>query len=131
MTIQTKLKPNTTDVADENGRGLPSSEAKAVAFSVQSLEKDEQGASDSDDETALTINKPKAASDKPSTTTSKKMGRLKNYVSTAVKAAANTRLGRQVTDKMATYPLILKVKVMRLEGPPVINIPPPPSDSIW
>ena len=61
----------------------------------------------------------------------RKSGKIRSYMNSAWRAAANSRLGKRVTEKVLSYPLVLSVEVRRLDGPVVINIPPPPSDSIW
>ena len=63
--------------------------------------------------------------------TAQRLGRLRGYVSSAWKRAANSKIARRVTEKVLSYPLVLQVEVKSLDGHLVVNIPPPPSDSIW
>ena len=63
--------------------------------------------------------------------TVRRLGRLRGYVSSAWKKAANSKLARRVTEKVLSYPLVLQVEVKSLHGHLVVNVPPPPSDSIW
>lgn len=63
--------------------------------------------------------------------TAQRLGRLRGYVSSAWKRAANSKIARRVTEKVFSYPLVLQVEVKSLSGYLVVNIPPPPSDSIW
>ena len=54
-----------------------------------------------------------------------------NVVTKIGKRVVNTKIGRKVADKAASYPLVLTVEVKRLDGILIVNIPPPQTDTIW
>lgn len=67
-----------------------------------------------------------------------KEGRFKTMYSFAkdratkiTKRVANTKIVRRAAEKVSSYPLILTVDVRGLEGVLAVNIPPPPTDTIW
>jgi hypothetical protein len=61
--------------------------------------------------------------------------RLRKVVSNITKRVANNRLVRRAAEraveKAANVPLELTVEVRKLKGVVAVNIPPPPSDTIW
>ena len=94
---------------------------------VHAINEDELSDSDSEEPfNLIKADQPKVGS--PGT---KKSGKLRSYMNSAWRVATNTKFGKRVTEKVLSYPLILSVEVRRLDGPLVVNIPPPPSDSIW
>ena len=67
-----------------------------------------------------------------------KEGRFKSMYSFAkagatkiTKRVANTKFVRKAAEKVSSYPLTLTVDVRRLEGVLAVNVPPPPTDTIW
>jgi valyl-tRNA synthetase len=65
----------------------------------------------------------------------KRGARLRKVVSNITKRVANNRLVRRATEraveKASNIPLELTVEVRKLKGVVAVNIPPPPSDTIW
>ena len=56
---------------------------------------------------------------------------LTNMVSKLQKIATKSRLVAKAAEKVSSYPLILTVEVKQLDGLLVLNMAPPPSDTIW
>eukprot|EP00731_Ephydatia_muelleri_P029086 Em0020g730a len=62
----------------------------------------------------------------------RKRTRLLGMVSKVAKIAYNnSSLVRKAAERVSSFPLVLTVVVRRLDGVLAINIPPPPSDTIW
>ena len=47
------------------------------------------------------------------------------------KKVASTKIVQRAAQKVSSYPLVLTVVVKGLEGVLAVNIPPPPTDTIW
>ena len=60
-----------------------------------------------------------------------KKEKLKSMVSKITKKVANTKIVQRAAQKVSSYPLVLTVEVRRLDGILAVNIPPPPTDTIW
>lgn len=56
---------------------------------------------------------------------------FKSMVSRMAKKVVNTRIMQRAAEKVSSYPLVLTVEVNRLDGVIAVNIPPPPTDTIW
>jgi len=56
---------------------------------------------------------------------------LMNVVTKIGKRVANTKIVRRAAEKVSSYPLVLTVEVNRLDGILAVNVPPPPTDTIW
>lgn len=142
MTIETRVK--TKALLQEKGVSLFSDhssqqqqqQGRGASYSLHSF----GSASVNDVDTDSDNDEPVAdlggsdAADQPlggSPRTARRLGRLRGYVSSAWKKATNSKLARRVTEKVLSYPLVLQVEVKSLHGHLVVNIPPPPSDSIW
>lgn len=54
-----------------------------------------------------------------------------NVVTKIGKRVANTKIVRRAAEKVSSYPLVLTVEVNRLDGILAVNVPPPPTDTIW
>ena len=54
-----------------------------------------------------------------------------NVVTKIGKRVANTKIYRRAAEKVSSYPLVLTVEVKRLDGILAVNVPPPPTDTIW
>ena len=52
-------------------------------------------------------------------------------VSRITKKVANTKFVQRAAQKVSSYPLVLTVVVKGLDGILAVNIPPPPTDTIW
>lgn len=57
--------------------------------------------------------------------------KLKSVVTKITKKVASTRLVRRAAERVSSVPLELTVEVKTLRGILAVNIPPPPSDTIW
>ena len=60
-----------------------------------------------------------------------KKDKLKSMVSKITKRVANTKIVQRAAQKVSSYPLVLTVEVRSLDGILAVNIPPPPTDTIW
>ena len=58
-------------------------------------------------------------------------GYIKSMVTRMAKKVASTRLVQRAAEKVSSYPLVLTVEMNRFDGVLAINIPPPPTDTIW
>ncbi len=58
-------------------------------------------------------------------------GRIKSMVTRVAKKVVNTKIVRRAAEKVSSYPLVLTVEVNRLDGVLAVNIPPPPTDTVW
>lgn len=58
-------------------------------------------------------------------------GLIKSMVTRVAMKVASTRLVQRAAEKVSSYPLVLTVEVNRLDGILAVNIPPPPTDTIW
>ncbi len=54
-----------------------------------------------------------------------------SVVTKITKRVANTKFVQRAAEKVSSYPLTLTVEVKQLDGILAVNIPPPPSDTIW
>lgn len=54
-----------------------------------------------------------------------------NVAKNVAKKMATTKIVRRAVEKVSNYSLVLTVEVNRLDGILVVNIPPPPADTIW
>ena len=65
----------------------------------------------------------------------KRGAKLKKVVSNITRRVANNRLVRRAAERAVerarSVPLELRVEVRKLKGIVAVNIPPPPSDTIW
>ncbi len=52
-------------------------------------------------------------------------------VTRVAKKVVNTKIVRRAAEKVSSYPLVLTVEVNRLDGVLAVNIPPPPTDTVW
>ena len=52
-------------------------------------------------------------------------------VSKITKKVANAKIVQRAAQKVSSYPLVLTVEVKGLDGILAVNIPPPPTDTIW
>lgn len=142
MTIETRVKSSA--LLQEKGISLlsgadhsPQQQGRGASFSLHhytSINSEEVDVdSDTDEPVAGLITVESEAEQHPvgSPRTAQRLGRLRGYVSSAWKRAANSKLARRVTEKVLSYPLVLQVEVKSLHGHLVVNVPPPPSDSIW
>ena len=60
-----------------------------------------------------------------------RQGKIKSMVYKISKKVANAKIVQRAAQKVSSYPLVLTVVVKGLEGVLAINIPPPPTDTIW
>lgn len=58
-------------------------------------------------------------------------GKIKSMMYSVAKKMAQTRIVQRAAEKVSSYPLVLTVEVMRLDGILAINIPPPSTDTVW
>ena len=57
--------------------------------------------------------------------------KIKSMVYKISKKVANTKIVQRAAQKVSSYPLVLTVEVKGLEGVLAVNIPPPPTDTVW
>jgi len=99
-------------------------EALAEAREIASQELQQHGETLSPPDSAL------SGGQVPGTTPANK-GKFRSMMYSMAKRMANTRIVQRAAEKFSSYPLVLTVEVMQLDGILAINIPPPPTDTIW
>ncbi|KAL5473362.1 hypothetical protein EMCRGX_G027838 [Ephydatia muelleri] len=139
MTIETKLKLTLTGVAEEAELQMevvvPSKPPKpklplADPLKGSSVDPDSDG-SDGEEEEEQQQVPPQPGPATPAEY-QRKRTRLLGMVSKVAKIAYNnSSLVRKAAERVSSFPLVLTVVVRRLDGVLAINIPPPPSDTIW
>ena len=60
-----------------------------------------------------------------------RQGKIKSMVYKISKKVASAKIVQRAAQKVSSYPLVLTVVVKGLEGVLAVNIPPPPTDTIW
>ncbi len=58
-------------------------------------------------------------------------GKFKSMMYNVAKRMANTKIVQRAKEKVSSYPLVLTVEVIKLDGVLAVNIPPPLTDTIW
>ena len=60
-----------------------------------------------------------------------KRDKIKSMVSRITKKVTSAKIVQKAAQKVSSYPLVLTVVVRGLDGVLAVNIPPPPTDTIW
>ena len=58
-------------------------------------------------------------------------GKFKSMMYSMAKKVTNTKFYQRAVEKFSSYSLVLTVEVMQLDGILAVNIPPPPTDTVW